>query len=206
MSSRSSATWRRQTFRALNQDGLMEIQAGLMLFICSAFVTNPSLFFLIFIPVFAFGPGLNWLQQRLTYPRIGYARLAEEASAQQSRRIPVFAVTVFAVYALVLIGFGVAGDVTYWRRWAPALAGVLCCGGFLVLASRSGFARHYIYIGASLLGGVGFSLIRFERPYENVQMFLLALAILMVAAGLLLLVRFVQSHPLPSGEGCDGRA
>lgn len=206
MRSRSSAKWQRRTFRALNQDGLVEILAGITFLICSAFVTNPSLLVLIVVPVFLFGPGLNWLQQRLTYPRIGYAKLAEGSGTDEGRSYPVFALVVFAVYTLALIGVGVASDVTYWRRWAPALAGALCCGGFLVLAGRSGFARHYVYIGACLVGGVLFSLIPFEQPYENVQMFLLALAGLMLLSGFLILVRFLSTHPLAEAEESNGQA
>lgn len=206
MTSEPSAKWEKQTFRALTQDGLLEILAGIMFLVCSAFVTNPSLFVLIVVPVVLLGPGLNWLHQRLTYPRIGYAKLAEPLGTKEGPTVLVFALIVLALYTLALIGFGVAGDVTYWRRWAPALAGALCCGGFLILASRSGFARHYIYIGASLIGGVLFSLIPFERPYENVQMFLLALAGLMLVSGVLILARFLRTHPLPEAEQSDGQA
>ena len=88
------------------------------------------------------------------------------------------------------------------RSIDPALAGALCCGGFLFLGSRSGLARHYLFIGASLAGGLAFSLIEFDRPYENVQMFLLAMAALMVVSGSLIFIRFIRTHPLaPAGSG-----
>ena len=200
MSSQPRADFEKQAFRTLHQDGLLEILAGLTFFICSAFVANVSLIFLIFIPVFTFAPARKWLQQRFIYPRIGYARLAEDGSAREEWRVPTLALVAFFLYLAALVGFGVSRDATYWRQWAPALAGALCCAGFLHLAGRSGLARHYFYIGASLLGGVAFSLMSFGHPYANVQFFLLALSVLMLVSGGLILRRFLRSHR-PSEEG-----
>ncbi len=200
MDSRTSTRLGRHTFRTLHQDGLLEILTGATFFICSAFLTNPSLLILVVIPALLFVPGLRWLQQRLTFPRVGYAKLVEDDSARQGRGILIFSLIVFSIYVLTLLASGVASDASYWRRWAPALAGALCCGGFLYLASRSSSIRYYLYIATSLLGGIAFSLAEFDRPYENVQMFLLSLAVLMLVSGLLILVRFLHSHPLPPVE------
>jgi len=179
----------------------MEMMAGITLMICSVFVSNPSLITLIFIPVFLLAPGLEWLRQRHTYPRVGYARPAELQPARHARGALIFTLAVFSIYALALMGFGVANDVTYWRRWAPALAAAICCGGFLFVASQSGLARHYAYILASLGGGLIFSLIRFERPYQNVHMFLLSLGILIFVSGALIFLRFLHRHPQHGMEG-----
>jgi hypothetical protein len=196
----SSPSMQKRAFQALNQDGLLEILAGITFFICSAFVVNTSLIFLLFIPVFIFGPALRWLQQRFIYPRIGYATLPKD-NAHEGRGILVFAMAAFVIYVLALVGFGVLRDVSYWRQWAPALAGALCCGGFLFLGSRSGLARHYLFIGASLAGGFTFSMIELDRPYESVQMFLLAMAALMVVSGSLIFIRFIRTHHLaPAGS------
>ncbi len=206
MTTNDLATLRKQAFRALNQDGLMEIMAGITLFICSAFTANPSLIFLVLIPFFVLVPALRRLQERYTFPRVGYAKLPAEDAGKQGRNVLVYVAIVFAAYVLALVVFGVVSEVAYWRRWAPALAGALLAGGLLFAAGQSGFARHYAYLGASLLGGVVFSLLHFDRPYENVQMFLVAMAVLMLICGMSTFVRFLWTHPLPAEEGSNEHA
>jgi hypothetical protein len=192
-----------RAFRSLNRDGLLEILAGFTFLVCSAFVANTALFPLLFVPVLVLAPGLKWLRSRFVHPRIGYARLPDDLEASQGRGILGFTVAVFFLYVLALVGFGGASDVAYWRKWAAALAGALCSGGFLFLARRSGFIRYYLYIAASLVGGVAFSLIQFERPYQNVQMLLLALAALMLVSGGWIFVRFLAANPLPEAANAE---
>ena len=192
-----------KAFREFEQDGLMEILVAGILLIGGVVVTRPFLVWLY--GLFFFLPAtLRALRRRLTYPRVGYAELVEEEPRRHYRGMAGVTLLVFSLWAVALVLTGHATDASYWRQSVPAPAGFLLACGMHYVYSRSGMLRHQIYALLSVVSGVGFSMLEFERPYAGVGYWLHALALVFLASGTVLLLRFLRSMPAAATEGADG--
>jgi hypothetical protein len=194
----------RSTYRDTMKDGLTEIAAGVFLFTVALAYGRPAFVWTYIVGIFVLGPGLKRLKARITYPRIGYAELPEEEPRELGRGIISW---VLVVVAVAVVALAISGDLTdnrAWRQWSPTLAGFITMGGFLYMASRSGLARHYVYVVASPALGLLLSVQRFSEPYDGIRIWALLMSLLTLATGGFVLWRFLNANPIVDVRGPEG--
>ncbi len=74
--------------------------------------------------------------------RLLYAELQDEPPGRLLGGIAIFSMVIVALLALVLLALGDISDPSQWRRWSPALAGLLFGGGLVYAGRRSGLLRQ----------------------------------------------------------------
>jgi len=198
----------RRAYRALNEDGIVDIALGLSLLFGALYIgldhlTNlnvvgwPGLF-PIFVMLMARG-----LRKRYVYPRIGYA---------QTRNASPAILLMMTVMLLLLVGLVVM--TAYARRgarppslllpWFLRLFALAGAATLALMGRRTGLVRFYVHAGVILLV-VLVSLAIPEMHYSLILMFGLPGLVLLVT-GLVCLSRFLRRHPRPTSEDAHARA
>jgi hypothetical protein len=190
-------------YKLLNQDGLMELLMGAILFVVSAAFGGTSAFssflalYVIFIRQIVEG-----FKKRYTYPRIGYLRLPED----DSKKIAIGIFTYIGVVMLALLVFiyllygGVTGDLLY--KWVPQLIGLIFFGGLQYHYSKSGDKLVLLYIAIALGAGLVFSLLDFPEELIGAQFYTLFMSAVFMIAGVLRFRKFRNDYPVqPNLEG-----
>lgn len=195
---------RRRANRAQSSDGITEILLGPTLILASLTVIVPALAALLVVPILVFAPLGKRLQARYVHPRIGYARVPPEPGSRLARGMLFFLLGAFALFVLGVAVTGNLASREVWIQWAPALAAMMCSGGFLYAAERSGLVRFYVYLAILLTGGVVFSLLPAERPWQNVAGLFTVFGAVMMIIGAVTFGRFLATHPLPQAEVARG--
>lgn len=207
----------RKAFSATYQDGLWDIYMGGIIASMSMLLIMPDTLDngLLSMAIFLSGMGLSYLiywagKKYITLPRLGQARFGAER-ARRSRTLGIILAVIVALQTAVLI-FSIA----VWN--SPALQeslsflnaqrgaadllvasiGAMFVGPSLALiAYFKDFPRGY-YI-ALLMATAVFLMILLGQP-----VYMLICAGLIILPGVVLLVRFLRTHPLPPVEARHG--
>jgi hypothetical protein len=183
-------------YKLLNQDGLMELLMGAILFVVSATFGGTSSFssflalYVIFIRQIVEG-----FKKRYTYPRIGYLSLPED----DSKKMVIGMFTYMGVVLLVLLGFiyllygRVSGNLLY--KWLPQLIGLIFFGGLQYHYSKSGDKLALLYIAIALGAGLVFSLLDFPEELIGAQFYTLFMSVVFIIAGVLRFRKFRNDYP-----------
>lgn len=188
-----------KSWSQLNQDGLIEIMQGFLLIIISLAVIKPALisfwvvFFIVSLPL------LERIRKRVTYPRIGYAKLAEEEPKKTALGMALYFIICIAAVALISAILAGGWDWDMFRRWTPALGGFIFSGGMIFAASKSGSIRYYFYMVLTAGLGIAISLLNLEG-YAGLPVLLFSLGAVLLPCGAVLLLRFTRKYPLPEVE------
>lgn len=202
----------RKAFRATYQDGLWDIQMGLIVVCMAIFVYRPedgySPFNIILaVLLISLATGLFQAGKRfITLPRMGQVRFGPVR--QQKAKTLAIILGVFALAQVVLVGLTALG-------WLSPLIGakaadvvnepstglliVSLIGSFIVgssmivIAYFSDFPRGY-YIALMMALGV------FLMLYTNQPLYPILVGALIVIPGVVLLVRFLKAYPLRREE------
>ncbi len=184
-----------KTRMALHRDGLDEILVGLSLGIMAIFFLD----FRLSIAMIA-GCTIQILlkpacRRRITYPRIGYAKLPELKNKVTSQKILLLAIV------LVLIGAGLF-FVSQLRWLLPPYLGIVLAGVTLAQVWRAAHTYDYFIISLFLASGlVGLLLISLDyesRVATAIQGW--ALAGLLIPIGIVRLNLFLHKYPVPEKE------
>jgi hypothetical protein len=91
------------------------------------------------------------------------------------------------------------------RRVAPLLASVFFGGGLLYAAGRSGLRRYYVLLVASVVLGAVLTIFPVPGRYASVQIYLLAMGLIVFLVGLVTFLLFLKTHPVrDEAEDDDG--
>ena len=196
----------RRAWTSFFDDGLLDIFMGLVLMAVgvpavlagiftselSQDVAAAALMVLAFLPYWA---GKRWV----TLPRAGRAEFSEARKSKQTRVALIYAVSVVVgVVVFLMVMLGLSSSPPAWVQWLGVEGFLgLGIGGwmFLILGLASYFMdyrRGYVIAALYALGFGGSVLL------HNSITFIVAGA-LGVLMGLVVFVRFVRTHPKPSG-------
>ncbi len=184
-----------KTRMALHQDGLDEILVGLSLGIMAIFFLD----FRLSIAMIA-GCAIQILlkpacRRRITYPRVGYAKLAESRDKVTGLKIFLLAI------GLVLIGAGLF-FVSQLRWLLPLYLGIVLAGVTLAQAWQVAHTYDYfiisLFLASSLVGLLLISLDYEPRVATAIQGW--ALAGLLIPIGIIRLNLFLHKYPIPGKE------
>jgi hypothetical protein len=183
--------------RLLNQDGLTEVLLGIIFFVSSASMSGRGSF-VPFLPLYIIFMKqiVELFRNRFTYPRIGYVKFPDEESDDVGRGILTFVGAIMVLFVLGIYFSSEGLSFNILHKWLPLGIGVFLFGPFQYLYSKTGDKVHWIYIGVSVLGGLGFSLLKFAEIREGPQMFMLAISGFFVLAGLTRFFLFTRNNPV----------
>lgn len=194
----------RRAYRAMQRDGVTEVLVGLVLLVTGGtWRTGAAAGILAMFMVLYMRKILEYIKERVTYPRVGYAKLPEENSAETGKGILLFMVAV-----LIVLGIGVAlfyGGLTYHLiyQWLPTFFGLMMLGAFTYMRDKTGDPIYLAYIAYSVLTGVAFSLINFGDPNARFTLYMVLLGVSFIAAGGVRLALFVRRYPVMTEEGAE---
>lgn len=185
----------RNTRVALHEDGLDEILVGLSLGIMAIFFLD----FTLSIALIA-GCVIQIIlkpacRRRLTYPRIGYAKLLEVRDKVSAHTILLLAVV------LVLIGSGLL--FIRWLRWLlPPYLGIVLAGITIAQVYKSGTILDYFVVALFLISGlIGLWLISLGyEPGKATAIQGWCLAAILIPTGIVKLIWFLRKYPEPAKE------
>jgi len=186
-------------YKRLNEDGLMELLMGAILFVVSSTFGGTSAFssflalYIIFIKQIVEG-----FKKRYTYPRIGYLKLPEEDGKQIGIGILTYMGGVLlALVVLIYLLYGrFSGDLL--NKWIPFLIGLIFFGGLQYHYSKSGDKLVLVYTVIAVGGGLVFSLMNFPEKLTGAQLYALFMSAIFIVAGVLRFRKFRNDHPIQS--------
>jgi hypothetical protein len=194
----------RRAYRAMERDGVTEVLLGLVLLVVGGtWRTGATAGILAVFTVLYMRKALEYIKERVTYPRVGYAKLPEEDSAETGKGILLFMVAV-----LIVLGIGVAffyGGLTYHLiyQWLPTFFGLMMLGAFTYMRGKTGDPIYLAYIAYSVLTGLAFSLHDFSDPEVGFTLYMVLLGVSFIAVGGVRLAIFVHRYPVRT-QGADG--
>ena len=195
----------RQTYRFAEQDGLTEIFAGVMLLTMGAVSgTRVGTGLVIFVLLFG-APALFRLRSRISYPRIGYAKLPPEPPTKLAAGILGFKAAVIVLTAIMMAIFGDVSDTDSWYRWSPAFVSLILIGMFNFVASKTGSRRYYVFAGLSVAAGLALALIPFASRTTGLVIYCSAMGVMFLLGGIMKFITFLRKYPKPVEEPVDGR-
>ena len=184
-----------RAYRLLNEDGLMELLMGAIMFVVSSTFGGRSAFssLLVFYVIFI-RQIVEGFRKKYTYPRVGYLKFPEE----DGKKIGIGIFTFMGAIMLVLIVFiylmygRFSGELLY--KWIPLFIGLIFFGGLQYHYGKSGDKLALVYTAIAVAAGLVFSLQDFLEPLRNTQFYALSLSLVFIVAGVMRFRKFTQDH------------
>ncbi len=188
-----------KAYRDSNQDGLMEIMVGILLTVLGATYGSGLSIFAILVPIFLFPHFIEAVRKRYTYPRIGYAKLPTDDPKKTAKGIFSYTAVVLALMVICFLLLGKVKDAAAYKKWSPALTGVVLVGGFLYAHGKSGSVRYIVFALLSVGFGLLFSIMNFES-YDGLIINLFVMGGIFMVTGFSLFILFLHKYPKPAEE------
>jgi len=183
-----------KAYRGSFQDGLVEIMTGILLIGLGATFGSVLYVFVILIPIFLFPRFIEVIRKRYTYPRIGYVKLPQDDPKKTAKGIFGYIAVVIALMVICFLLFGKVKDASAYKKWSPALMGVLMVGGFLYAHGKSGNIRYIVFAVLAVVSGLLFSIMSFES-YDGLIINFFVMGAMFIVAGSVLFILFVHKYP-----------
>lgn len=183
-----------KAYRVSFQDGLVEIMLGILLIGLGATFGSVLYVFAIFIPIFLFPRFIEVIRKRYTYPRIGYAKLPMDDPKKTAKGIFGYTAVVLALMVVCFLLFGKVKDAAAYKKWSPALMGVLLVGGFLYAHGKSGSIRYIVFAVLVVVLGLLFSIMNFES-YNGLIINFFVMGVIFIVTGFTLFILFLHKYP-----------
>ncbi|UCG43813.1 MAG: hypothetical protein JSU73_04135 [candidate division WOR-3 bacterium] len=194
---------RRRVRRAIDQDGLFEMTMGVIFLAVPLLVRLRLQSIAGVVAVVLVCVVLPVLRNRVTYPRVGYAKPREPAF----RLILLFAlglgVVSLGVTALVLLVQGRVMSRPAWLALMPFATGLFIAGFHFLWGIRTRSLRHFILASVAAAGGALAVLLAAGSLDTGAGIFFLGFGTLELATGIVLLTRFLSHYPRPQGATDD---
>jgi hypothetical protein len=200
------------------EDGIWEIYLGLFFIVMSFYSITRQLLGPLLNAIFVVGMllllvGLAWIaKKRITQPRIGAVKLGPQSKKKIKAAHMITWALVLATFALLILSVNSIIREPTWEQlpqWfsdfdVDLIFALITIAIFCLIGYFTGVARFYLY--GVLLGIGNFATTVLLIYHDLLFGWPIALAGLMVALmGAAVLVRFLQTHPLPSEEVANGR-
>lgn len=196
-----------KTYRYAQQDGFTELFMGIFFVfyggVCydlfSDFTTDFPVFpFILFFAFF--GAVLEIIRRRVTYPRIGRAKIVEEIKPWYFVAVILPLVLLPVIMYIALRFFSDVWNVTLLVKWSPALLGIVLVGLFHDRASKTGNTLYYGFAVLSVVIGVAVSILDFSPASKGIFIFFLPMGGAVFLFGLGMFIQFVRTYPVPEED------
>lgn len=198
-------TIEKKAYREYMQDGLVEINVGLLLIIAGFWVIPPGIGFTLFLLwLILMVPITERVRQICTSPRIGYVKLHENDTWGILRGTILFVAVIYAIMAVIIIIFREEPTASsLWWRWSPLIASMLLIGPSLHLQQRTGQIRYYAYGVLALLSGIVMSMFELPGLHDALFLYMIGWGTVFLVIGILTFIDFIRKHPTSESEN-DG--
>lgn len=211
---------RRRAYRAVTQDGLLELLAGVGFAAAAIFAAldvflDVPLFFLLAVPATLVPLMLAPLRRRFTHPRIGYVELVSDEGKRLMRGISMASIGL-GVLVLIITLLALALQqpfvpiVSIFENLAVIL-GLLLGAAFFYLAASYAITRFYTFGLLSIVGGfvaqaVDTDLLTpTDDPVAKWMLYFAAMAVVLLPSGAVMFVRFLRDNPILDEEEDSGQ-
>jgi len=195
----------RRAYRALNEDGIVDIALGLGLLFVALYVGPRHLVRWNMTGWSALGPILvvlvaRGLRTRFVYPRIGYAQIRPASPAiimmAALNLLLVGGLVVTAIYA----GRGTRPPASFfpWLFRALALAGA---GTLALMGRRTGLVRFYVH--AAVIAVAALASLAIRKTSYGLLLMLGLPGLVLLVTGLVCFFIFLRRHPKPEATGAN---
>lgn len=200
------------------EDGIWEIYLGSFFIVMSFYSITRQMLGPLLNAIFILGMllllvGLAWIaKKRITQPRIGTVKLGTQSKKKIKAAHFITWALVLATIALVILSANAIIREPTWERlpqWfsdfdVDLIFALITITIFCLIGYFTGVARFYLY---GVLLGVGNFATTVLLVYQDLLFgWPIALAGLSIALmGAVVLLKFLQTHPLPSQEVANGR-
>jgi hypothetical protein len=186
-------------------DGLTEIFLGLMLIFTPFLFIKP--YFVVFIGLLVlFNVKIvEFVKERITYPRLGKIDVPFDYSSKSSKRALLelggFFSIVIIIDSIVLIIFeSDLFSINDWAMSVPFLFGLIMFGPSKTLADNSGLTRYYLFgIFATILGFIFYRMF-FDDIYDRIILYFMFLGICSLIFGIIKFIVFLKKYPVLNEE------
>jgi hypothetical protein len=199
----------RKAFRSTYQDGLLDLEFGLVMVCMSIFIYRPAsgyspLNIILAVCAISVANLLFWLGKKfITLPRMGQVRFGPQRTRRKRTLVIVMSAIVLIQVILLALQFlalakpgsgaildNLIPERTRMDLLVASIAALIVGPGMFLMAYFTDFLRGY-YI--ALL----FSLAVFLMVYLNQPVYPIVIGILVAIPGLVLFIRFLKAYPLP---------
>jgi len=177
----------------------MEIMIGILLISLGATFGSVLYVFAILLAIFLFPRFMGAIRKRYTYPRIGYAKLPTDDPKKTAKGMFGYTAVMLALMVICFLLFGKVKDAAAYKKWSPALMGVLLVGGFLYAHGKSGSIRYIVFALLSVGFGLLFSIMSFES-YDGLIINFFVMGGIFIVTGFTLFILFLRKYPKPAEE------
>ncbi len=209
---------RLRAYRAVTQDGLLELLTGIGFAAATIFVAldtffDVPLFYLIGIPVVLLPMMLTPLRRRYTHARIGYVELVSEENKRLLWGILAAAaglgVLMLVVVILSLVQQQAALPFVAMYENLAAILGLLFGAAFLYMAVSYAITRYYVFGLLSIAGGFVAQIVNTESltptadPVAKWMIYFALMTVILLPSGALRFASFLRNNPVLEEEGGD---
>jgi hypothetical protein len=178
--------------RTFSQDGLIYLFTGILLSVVGLSLYDVRFSWLNGFVVFLFLP-LELVRQRITYPRVGYARL--KVPKGTVRGILGFAAVAVTILALVAL----AGNGRYQRYLPLVISLVFALSFYFGISMEGQRVSAVVFPGLVVLGGAAVSLIYDDWHVATAVLFWSA-ALILILFGTAKSIHFMRQNPVVKKE------
>jgi hypothetical protein len=188
----------RKAYLSYHRDGLIDILLGLGILGFGLMMLTGSVVFnmMAWMPIIFYVP----LKNRITVPRFGYVQFSSESARRVKLLVALLVGLLLFSFLVAIYVFTVAGNMPPLVDLLVGGDGMLLIGGLftlmmLVAGVATGLARLYVYAVLTMLivpGGAVLGILP--------EMRVIFLGALILAIGIVLLLRFLRAYPLPKDE------
>ncbi len=190
---------KRESYRVVRQDGLLDICGGLMLGIMALFFLDFKYAGALIVACTMQTIILPMCRRMITYPRVGYVKFRGRAN-MPSLIVWDIALPLVVVGSIICVGI-------WARQLLPVCMGLFFAGLALAGACITECIVDFAIAGLFLVSGIIGQLLvwRGYDPAITTAFQLWGLSVILIPAGLAELVRFLRRYPRQSQEDTDGK-
>ena len=189
----------KKAYKLINEDGLMELLMGAILFVASVtFGGTSTLALFLALYVIFIRQIVEGFRKKYTYPRVGYLKIPDEDGKKIGIGIFTFmGAVMLALMVFIYLLYGrFSGELLY--KWLPLLIGLIFLGGMQYHYGKSGDKLALVYTVIAVGAGLVFSVQNLLEPLRNAQFYALFLSFVFIVAGVLRFRKFTHDHPIQS--------
>jgi len=190
---------RKQVYRAIRQDGLEILAAGIFLALIAVFFIDIKFGGVFGIATVLYIVLPEALRRKYVYPRIGYAKCPDSGTI--TKRI-----VILIIVAVVIAAFGFIGHLTRLNWMMPIFLGVVFSTIYLYASHKAGTITDYVITTLLFISGaVGliFTLSGWDAGYVTaIQLW--SLSAILIPVGIIQFIKFLDKFEKPAEEVFDG--
>ena len=189
---------KQKAFRAMSQDGIDKILAGIVLILIPLILINMIFLVVLVVMVILSFILKGILRRKFIYNRIGYAKF----SMRSDRKEVLFT----GLYLLIFLSFFFTVSIIELKTFTPLIVVIIPAGALFIIAHfrtkiKIDYAMSFLVFLSGIIGFI-FALSGYDT--DTVSAFQWGVSgIVFFIVGVVQLINLLRKNPLPYGETCN---